>query len=75
MKISVKCFATLAKHDPEHPDAFEVPEDATVGGVMEMLGLAEEDVKIMFVNGKHENPQTALAEGDRVGLFPAVGGG
>ena len=75
MKISVKCFATLAKHDPETPDSFEIPDGATVGEVMGMLGLAQEDVKIIFVNGIHKTPATALAEGDRLGLFPAVGGG
>ena len=75
MNITVKCFATLAKYQPENSDAFEVPAGTTVGQVMDMLGLDAGEVKIMFVNGKHVAPEAVLGPDDRVGLFPAVGGG
>lgn len=75
MQITVKCFATLARHQPENADAFEVPDGLGVGGLVELLGMDPADVKIMFVNGRHAAPGTKLAPGDRVGLFPAVGGG
>jgi molybdopterin converting factor small subunit len=34
-----------------------------------------EEIKVAFVNGKHAHMRTQLQEGDRVALFPAVGGG
>lgn len=75
MKIAVKCFATLAEFAPEGAESFEVSEGLTVGGLIALLGIGPEEVKIMFVNGTHETPEKVLAEGDRVGLFPAIGGG
>lgn len=74
MKIEVKCFATLAKFAPEG-GVFEAKDGAVAGDVIAALGMAPGDVKIIFVNGAHAQPDHELAEGDRVGLFPAVGGG
>jgi sulfur-carrier protein len=42
---------------------------------MEMLGIPPGEVKLRFVNGKQAKDDQVLAEGDRVGLFPPVGGG
>ena len=83
MELEIKCFATLASYEPRGDAAAGVkegmlagmPENATVAEVMESLGLPVDDVKIIFVNGIHAEPQTALKNGDRVGFFPAVGGG
>ena len=74
MQIEIKCFATLADFTPEG-GVMDVKDSATIRDVMEVLGVKEEDVKIMFINGKHESFESVLKEGDRLGLFPAVGGG
>jgi sulfur carrier protein ThiS len=75
MNIQVKCFATLSDYTPDDPDAFEVPEGATAADVMASLGVPEHEVKIIFINGRKVEPGAELADGDRLGLFPAVGGG
>ena len=74
MQIEIKCFATLSDFTPEN-GVLDVAEGTTVQNVISHLGMNGEDVKIMFVNGKHQSLETVLTEGDRVGLFPAVGGG
>ncbi|HKK32181.1 MAG TPA: MoaD/ThiS family protein [Desulfomicrobiaceae bacterium] len=74
MDIEVQCFATLAGHTPPGK-RMTVVEGVTLGELLPMLDLREEDVKIMFVNGKHVSLDTAVTAGDRVGIFPAVGGG
>lgn len=74
MRIDVKCFATLARFSPPG-GALELPQGARVSDVMDMLGIAHDDVKIIFINGAHVAAEAALSEGDRLGLFPAVGGG
>lgn len=74
MNIEVKCFATLACHSPQGND-MDVPEGTTVAQIMEQLGIAKEDVKIIFINGIHVDTDAQLNSGDRLGLFPAVGGG
>ncbi len=46
--------------------------------ILDASGKIREDVNVM-INGRHfeslEGPQTVLAEGDEVALFPAVVGG
>lgn len=74
MRIAVKCFASLADHTPQGGE-MDIPDDAAVGEVMRILDIASADVKIIFVNGVHAEPESPLKEGDRLGLIPAVGGG
>lgn len=74
MQIEIKCFATLSEFTPKG-NVLDIKEGTTIQQVIESLGIAIEDVKIMFINGKHESLESVLTEGDRLGLFPAVGGG
>jgi len=75
MNIEVKCYATLAPLAPKDAAAFPVAEGETVGAVMERIGIAPKDVKLIFVNGAKAELDRPLTQGDRLGLFPAVGGG
>ncbi|MCT4536176.1 MoaD/ThiS family protein [Halodesulfovibrio sp.] len=74
MQIEIKCFATLSDFTPEG-NMMTVEDGATIQQVIDALGIKTEDVKIMFINGKHQSLSSVLSEGDRLGLFPAVGGG
>lgn len=74
MRVRVKCFATLSTHNP--PDGvLELTDGVTVQGMLPSLGLEAGDIKLVFVNSKNCALDTVLADGDQVGLFPAVGGG
>lgn len=75
MNIQINCYATLARFKPDNANAYPVTQGETVGDVMARLGVAQEDVKLIFLNGVKAEPDAALSDGDRVGLFPAVGGG
>jgi len=72
--IEVRCFASLAKHNPAGGYT-KLPASGTAGDLIRTLGIADGEVAIVFVNGAHATEGTALRDGDRVGLFPAVGGG
>jgi molybdopterin converting factor small subunit len=77
MKVELKCFATLV--DPETCDyrsatAYELADGKTVQDLAELAGVDGEKVKIAFVNGRQAAIDTPLADGDRIGLVPAVGG-
>ena len=39
------------------------------------LGLPPNQVKLVFVNGRISRQEYVLQDGDRVGIFPPVGGG
>lgn len=74
MDIEVKCFATLARRSPEG-GRLSVDSGATPTSVMTRLGIDPGEVKIIFVNGVHAAADAPLKDGDRLGLFPPVGGG
>ncbi len=74
MNIEVRCFATLGKFAPKD-GRLDLPEGTDVAGAMAALGVPPDEVKIIFVNGKSVPPETVLTGDDRLGLFPAVGGG
>ena len=72
--IEVRCFASLAQYTPAG-GCTEFAAPATAGDVLRALGISAEEVAIIFVNGAHATETTELQDGDRVGLFPPVGGG
>ncbi len=42
---------------------------------MKRLDIGEDEVHLIFVNSARAGLDTELKDGDRLGLFPAVGGG
>ncbi|MDP2846586.1 MAG: MoaD/ThiS family protein [Humidesulfovibrio sp.] len=75
MNITLKCFATLSRFTPPDADAYPIAEGDTVANVVDRLGIPLDELKLVFVNGNHSELTVTLADADRVGLFPAVGGG
>ncbi|MFO7838451.1 MAG: MoaD/ThiS family protein [Desulfosalsimonadaceae bacterium] len=79
MKIEVHLYATLARFLPpgaaEKTCWMELSGGEGVAGIIKRLGIPANSVKLIFVNGMHAPKDAALHDGDRVGLFPPVGGG
>jgi len=82
MPIELKCYATLAPLNPSNADAFPITPGETVLDVLTRLSIPRDEIKIVFVNGVNVeldrvtvDLDTPLADGDRVGVFPPVGGG
>ena len=77
--VHVKLFATLRQYRPGLGlgEAFPVdlPQGTTVGELIRKLGLPQEEVKIIFVNGLFRDLDYVLADSDELGIFPPVGGG
>ena len=77
MKVNLRCFATLANPETcNYNDAteYELEDGQTVGDLIQKVRIADDDVKIAFVNSRVVSHDTVLSDGDRVGLAPAVGG-
>ena len=66
---------TLSGYLPENNESLEIHEDTTVEKLIMNLGIPDELVKLIFINGKCGDRSYLLKQGDRVGLFPPVGGG
>jgi len=79
MKIEVNLFATLVKYKPENTGRkpwIETCEDGiTVNALLGVLNVPLEEVKVVFVNNVRADGDAVLKEGNRVGVFPPVGGG
>lgn len=75
--IEVGLFADLADRAKSRSRHLSVrfQPGLTVGDIIREEGLAEADVRVILVNGRHAGPTTQLRDGDRVSLFPAIGGG
>ena len=77
MVVNVKLMSMFAKYLENHPDGkVGVEEGTSVRGLAEILGLPLKLVRIITVNGKQEDLDKILSDGDLVYIFPpAIGGG
>jgi molybdopterin converting factor small subunit len=73
--ISLKLFATLNKYTPADAASFPVAPGTTVRSVLEKLGVPVSQAKLIFINSVRKPIDTPLSGGERVGVFPPVGGG
>jgi molybdopterin converting factor small subunit len=53
----------------------ELPDETTLAELYELLEVPPDEVKRTFVNGLSKAPSHPLSDGDRVALFPPIGGG
>ena len=80
IRVEARLYATLKKYHPEgkagEPLVRELAEGTSVQRFLEIeLGVPPDEVKTVFVNGITRRFNHVLADGDRVGIFPPVGGG
>jgi len=73
--IQIKLFASLGKHQPKEADRFPIEPGARVADILEKIGAPIDEAKLIFINHKRGELSTVLNDGDRVGVFPPVGGG
>jgi len=79
MKVEIHLYASLAKYLPRDAKnktcIKELPDHAVIGDLIKIMDVPDSSVKLIFLNGIHAHQSTGLKDGDRVGLFPPVGGG
>ncbi|WDP92840.1 MAG: MoaD/ThiS family protein [Desulfobacter sp.] len=73
-RIDLKLFVTLAQYHPGE-GRLEIENGTTVADLIKNCGIPEEEVKLIFINGRKAGAGDVIRDGDRVGLFPPVGGG
>ncbi|KJS84393.1 MAG: hypothetical protein JM58_11155 [Peptococcaceae bacterium BICA1-8] len=78
MRLEVRLFAALRDKFPTEKrgmDWVSLEVGSTLVDLMKHLELPEDIPLIIFVNGRRQNENIELADEDRVGIFPPVGGG
>lgn len=73
--VEIELFATLKKYTPENADACPVFPGKTVEELITELKIPKDKVKLVFINHRKASLETRLRGGERVGIFPPVGGG
>ncbi len=73
--ISIKLFASLSSYTPDLGDSYPIEPGTTIRLLIEQLGVPEDDVKLIFIDGVKSEITSVLTGGERVGIFPPVGGG
>lgn len=73
--IKINLFASLKKFTPVSSDSYPVKPGMTVEKLLKELGVPEDEVKLVFIDGVKHDLASILKGGERVGIFPAVGGG
>jgi sulfur-carrier protein len=75
VKLSTSLRPCVPDYDRMTGLLVEASPGLTVAGLIQDLGLEAKGVKIIMVNGRAAPLEASLKDGDRVGLFPPVGGG
>lgn len=79
MKIKVNLYATLKRYIKKetggNASVINIKDGVCVKDVIQKLKIPGDSVKLIFINGVHAKTDSTLKEGDRLGLFPPVGGG
>jgi molybdopterin converting factor small subunit len=73
--IHLKLYATLKAFLPPGAEAYAISEGATVQDVLTALNVPDDMAKLVFVDGRQADRSCSLHGGERVGIFPPVGGG
>lgn len=75
--IEVRLFATLPMRSEKGRKQFELEAvpGLTVREVAAQEGLDEAEIHLVMINGSHGSLDSVLEDGDRLGLFPPIGGG
>ena len=74
MVLTIQLFATFRNgRFKEMQKSFA--DDTTLGQVVAELGIAEGEIGMALVNGRHAVMRQGLNDGHIIALFPLLGGG
>jgi sulfur carrier protein ThiS len=80
MQIEIKLLTQFKQYlpDPEltgNTRVIEVEKDAAIADALISLGIPIDMPKVIMLNNRQTTLPTTLKEGDRLTVFPPVGGG
>ena len=78
-KVEVRLYASLRKYhsNPGDSEAFplEMADGAKLSDLVDKLKIPRQEIGVLMVNGTWQKETYLLQDGDRIGLFPLIGGG
>jgi len=73
--IQIKLFATLQQFTPPAPDNYRIDPGIDISNLLDQLNIPPKKAKLIFIDGVKADLSATLNGGERVGIFPPVGGG
>jgi len=73
--IQIKLFADLSVFTPPAADNYPIEAGTTVRRLLEDIPVSAEKVRLVFINNIKRDLDSTLQGGERVGIFPPIGGG
>jgi molybdopterin converting factor small subunit len=73
--VQLKLFATLSQFLPPLADRYPIQSGMTVGNLLNQLQVPLDQAKLIFIDGIKSDLDSLLQGGERIGVFPPVGGG
>jgi len=73
--VTIHLYATLARLMPDSAENYPIVRGMPVSDLLDELGVPKDQAKLIFINGVKGNLSSLLEGGERIGVFPPVGGG
>ena len=73
--IQLKLFAGLQPFMPSSGEKYQISPGISIRNLLEELKLPQEKARLIFIDGIKAELSSTLQGGERVGIFPPVGGG
>jgi len=74
-KIRLELQATLKRFLPDTPEYYPIEGGIRVKDLLKQLGIPEYEVNLVFIDGVPANLVSTIEGGERVALYPPLGGG
>ena len=74
-QIQLRLFATLREFEPPSSENYSIEQGISIRELLEQLELPAAKARLIFINGIKADLAATLKGGERVGIFPPVGGG
>lgn len=75
-RVKVNLYAALRSYVGGAPSVeVDVEPGQTIAEVLQQLGVPSDETRIIFVNHRAGSLSQTLEGGERIGVFPAIGGG
>ena len=60
---------------PQSAENYAIEAGISVGTLLQQLGIPQDMIKLVFIDSVRADLTSTLKGGERVGIFPPVGGG
>ena len=74
-KIQLELQTSLKRFLPAAHTSYPIEAGIRVRDLMDQLGIAEYEVNLVFIDGAAANLDSTIEGGERVMLYPPLGGG